>query len=186
MQNLRAVSYPNQSMNDTLSVGYIENIWDVAQMPEKYTRWANRKNFRLVAVRLTNTSGKTIRGYQLRFYDKDGVLELLDHKWVGKKVFRQHSPVPVIGGILGAITGGLVLNKLGMDDDVSATDFVTKNGESRKEAHSNLVYELMTFDINEKVLFPGEPIYGVIVAKKKTAIDNLKVRVVKSDTENYW
>ncbi|MCL3780708.1 hypothetical protein EMN47_09960 [Prolixibacteraceae bacterium JC049] len=186
MQSLRAVNYPNHSMNDTLSVAYVKNIWKVAQMPEKYTKWADRKKFRFIGVRLTNTSSKTIRGYQLKFYDEDGILKLLDNKWVGKKVFRQHSPIPVIGSVLGAITGGLILNRLGMDDENHAADFAMKKHELQEDVHSNLVYELMTFDINEKILFPGEPVYGVIVAKKKTVIKELKVKVVDTETESYW
>lgn len=187
IQNLRGVNYPNLTMNDTLSVSYISNIWEVATMPERYTKWAERKKFRFIGVKLTNTSSKTIRGYQLRFYDGQERLRLLDNRWVGKKVFKQHSPIPVIGSVVGCIIGGVLLNRLGLEEGgEKVLNTPQENGEMRAEMHNNLVYELMTFDINEKILFPGEPVYGIIVAKKETEIKDLKIKITETETENYW
>ena len=182
-------SYPQVQFDKQLNFSYIDHVLEKTNN-NRGERWAQRNNIHVLSVKLINTSDKPIHGTQISFMLNGEKAEILQNKWLAKKVRKRNSPLMVL--FLPAFLIEDAIFHQNDDNDYYNADYihepyfvteeVAKNvNKKRKKANLNLTEEFMNFQLASKILWPGETIYGLIGIRSNNELINLKATVSESD-----
>ena len=184
-------SYPQVQFDKQLNFSFIDHVLEKTNN-NRGERWAQRNNIHVLSVKLINTSNKPIHGTQISFMLNGEKAEILQNKWLAKKVRKRNSPLMVLFLPAFLIEDAIFhqndeyLNNSYNADYIHDPYFVTeevakKADKKRKKANLNLTQEFMSFQLASKVLWPGKPIYGLIGIRSKNESINMNAVVSESD-----
>ena len=158
--NPSAVSYYTPADRSDVDMQY---KYDVLREKgnKKYARKELKAGFRLVAVKITNTTGKPIKmGEDAKIYSGDSEIRLWPPDLIFRKI-KQTTPLYLLYLLLTptTLTTGSETFPIGY---ILGPGLAAGNIAVAATANKRLKEELMQFDISEKRIGPGETAYGLI------------------------
>lgn len=189
MRSLEQCSFPKLSINDTLNLGYFDNLLDNTNN-KRAARWAKRNHFHLFGIQLINNTDKCIHGSELEFYSEYRKLEVVSNKWAANKLRQRINSTPFIGFFTSLIEM-VIYSKIDQEsnndinspndsttiDHTLSNEIVTISEDIRKTANNNLMDEMIKYDIIRQKLYSDKVNYAIIVIKSDKTPQKIRVRI---------
>lgn len=182
--------YPVHQIDQHISFSFVDGTLE--KTGNKHSaRWAKKKNIHVLAIRLVNNSRKPVHGTQLAFYADEEQAEIMHHEWLARKVRQRVSPLMILA-LPAFIIEDALLHRNDTNDDYFytdqnelylTTDLVDQENKRRNQANFNLQKELKSFQLANRILLPGKPVFGIIGIKSKHSPEKLKVVVRPPDIQ---
>jgi hypothetical protein len=179
-------SYPLLQDDKEFSFRYVDGMLDKTGNKQA-ARWAKRKHIHVISVRIMNNGKKPVHGMQLSFYNGDEPVERIHNVWLAKKVRQRRSPLMILFAPVW-LAEAAFYSSLDDDDDYyyerspyeedtpSITgDIASAVDNRRKNENLKLKDELVNFQLERQVLWPGRPVYGVIGIRSKENLEHLRI-----------
>ena len=177
-------SYQNSSTEKNVSLAYHHDILR-ERGNRKYAKKGDRKNIRLVAIKITNnTSRSLVFGSDIRIMSGENEAVILDRKTVFRSL-RQLAPFHLFYLLLTPVQ--LSISRTQPNGRIETDSFpiglVLGPGLSvfnllkALMANGRLKEELMQYDLTNKSLMPGQTCYGIIAVRDVT-YNNLTAKVI--------
>ncbi|WP_321287136.1 hypothetical protein [uncultured Sunxiuqinia sp.] len=189
---ISAWSYPQLQDDQQFGFSYVDGVLDKTGNKQA-SRWAKRKHIHVISVRIMNNGKKPVHGMQLSFYNGDEPVERIHNAWLAKKVRQRRSPLMILFAPVW-LAEAAFYSSLDDDDDYyyersyfeedtpSITgDIASAVDNQRKNENLKLKDELMNFQLERQVLWPGKAVYGIIGIRSKEVLEHL--RIVKHDVD---
>lgn len=180
--------YPTHQIDPHISFSFADGTLE--KTGNKHSaRWAKRKNIHVMAIRLVNNSEKPVHGTQLAFYTDEEQAEIMHHEWMARKVRQRVSPLMILA-LPALLIEDAFLHRNNTDnqhyDEEQNEPYLTANlvdqeNKRRTRANFNLQKELRSFQLANRVLLPGKPVFGIIGIKSKHSPERLKAVVRNQD-----
>lgn len=185
LTGIRNWSYPQHQMDSTITFSFVDDVLEKSGNVRQ-AKWADRKDIKIIGIKLINNTTKPIHGTQVSFVLNDEKVELIHNKWLAKKVRQRVSPALILAVPFFMIEE-LLFHRHDDEDEyyyhddsepVYLTKEVVEQEEAyRKKSNFNLREGLISFQLASKVLLPGRPVYGIVGFKTGQDLEDLKVEV---------
>ncbi len=169
--------------NDSLSYGYFKDLLELSDN-KRLKRWAKRNDYNIIGFEVTNVGSEFTKGFQLKYYLNNQRITPIRNAWIARKARQKVNGMALLAIPVSIIEWAIFPKEPEYDAyGFDQTDYTTvsmkmaeSNNSVRKQANKELLNNLVRYEISDKVLPKGIPVYGIIVLKGNIDLSKLEVR----------
>lgn len=167
---------------DSLYYGYFKDLLKESNN-KRLKRWAKRKDYTIIGFEVTNVSSNFTKGYQLKYFIGDQRIIPIRNEWIAKKARQKINGLGLLAipvGLFEMVFRDAVYENYDIDIGEGAPvsmQMAEANNQMRKQANKELLNELVSREISDKVLRRGIPVYAIVILEGDIDLNNLEVKL---------